>query len=82
MFKGTTALCKPCRPAAKAGTWYEDNQDILNGQLGQWLSEASESSDEIEHSNIRGLIVPHAGYSYSGSTAAFSYKYINAEKIR
>jgi AmmeMemoRadiSam system protein B len=27
--------------------------------------------------NIKGIIGPHAGYLYSGPTAAFAYKYID-----
>jgi MEMO1 family protein len=62
------------RRASHAGTWYTKNGSELDNQLQTWLETASSSSSSS--ANIRALIVPHAGYSYSGSTAAYGYSNI------
>ena len=41
----------------------------LSSQLDGFLAAA-----EVDTSRARALIVPHAGYSYSGPTAAYGYK--------
>ena len=32
--------------------------------------------------HVRAIIAPHAGYSYSGPTAAIAYKALNPERIK
>jgi MEMO1 family protein len=67
------------RKAKRAGTWYTDNVEILNRDLDRWLDKAKtelltrepEWSDHCAHLNT--IIVPHAGYMYSGSTAGYAY---------
>jgi len=66
------------RRAAKAGSWYEANGEILSKQLDEWLSQVPLNQSIPA---ARAIIAPHAGFSYSGPTAAFSYKYINIENI-
>jgi AmmeMemoRadiSam system protein B len=63
------------RRASHAGSWYEARKERLRGQLQSWL--AAPSDTEIP-AGCRAIIVPHAGYSYSGATAAFSYKAVAA----
>lgn len=58
------------RNASHAGSWYDEDPTRLRNTLEEYMRQA-----EIESVNqVRGLIVPHAGYRYSGLTAAFSYK--------
>lgn len=59
------------RKATHAGSWYEESCTKLETQLRQWLSEAK--TPDTQNPYI-GLIVPHAGYAYSASTAAWGYK--------
>ncbi|EME28394.1 uncharacterized protein Gasu_40900 [Galdieria sulphuraria] len=65
------------------GTWYgEDEKDsiALKHQLDLWLQKAKENVGNLEqYSNglLKAVIVPHAGYSYSGATAAHSYARID-----
>jgi AmmeMemoRadiSam system protein B len=66
-----------CRRDSHAGSWYEKKDDVLGGQLSSWLEAAGEA-----HRNARAIISPHAGYSYSGPTAAFAYKYLHAARAR
>jgi predicted class III extradiol MEMO1 family dioxygenase len=42
----------------------------LRAQLQGWLEAAGPPTQE----SVRALIGPHAGYSYSGPTAAYAYK--------
>lgn len=64
------------RRATKAGTWYESRGEALNQQLDNWLSEAK-NTNTADKGLVKAVIAPHAGYAYSGSTAAFAYDYLN-----
>ena len=57
-----------------AGTWYSDNPKILSKELDEYLSLAKK-----EKLKVKAVIVPHAGYTYSGQTAAHSFKQISSE---
>jgi len=57
------------RPAAVAGLFYPDDPSVLTHQLDQLLDEAQPV--EIIP---KAIIVPHAGYVYSGAIAASAYR--------
>ncbi len=58
------------RPAAIAGTWYPGSAPVLRRTVEGYL-------DNVLPQQLPGpvvaLIAPHAGYAYSGSTAAHAY---------
>jgi len=56
-----------------AGAFYPDNPQQLSSMIDSFLEEANPPSIKGE---IFGLILPHAGYIYSGKTASFGYKLI------
>ena len=56
------------RPAAVAGRFYPDNADELRAEIASDLT-ASESADRCP----KAIIVPHAGYRYSGPVAGTGY---------
>ncbi len=58
------------RQAAVAGYFYEADAGRLQQHLEQLLNADTTPSEGFP----RALIVPHAGYIYSGSTAAFAYR--------
>lgn len=58
------------RAAAVAGTFYESDPDRLQHHVDELLNAASTDCAVLP----RVLIVPHAGFIYSGSTAARAYK--------
>ncbi|MBU1354998.1 MAG: AmmeMemoRadiSam system protein B [Candidatus Edwardsbacteria bacterium] len=61
-----------------AGSWYPGDADTLSAQIKKYLDAAKRTeSDEL----LTGIIVPHAGYMYSGPTAAYAYKNISPENI-
>ena len=73
----STALNIRC--CTHAGSWYTDDPSQLRAQLTQWLADAP-ARDESTH--VRAIIAPHAGYSYSGPTAAYAYKQLKPERIK
>ncbi|MCE0495514.1 AmmeMemoRadiSam system protein B [Vibrio salinus] len=64
------------RSPAVAGQFYNNNPTILRAQIEYWLSE--DVLDECRA--IRAVIVPHAGYIYSGQTAARAYALVRQQK--
>jgi len=67
------------RPSDLAGSWYKGSEGELKEQVDNFLTKAS--AEEI-FSLPYGLIVPHAGYEYSGSVAAFGYKALKTVDIK
>ncbi|CAF1097616.1 unnamed protein product [Adineta steineri] len=67
------------REASHAGSWYESDGNYLDQQLATWIQEANSSTNG--QLKARAIIAPHAGYSYSGPTAAYAYKYIDPTDI-
>ncbi|KZV48423.1 hypothetical protein F511_03435 [Dorcoceras hygrometricum] len=65
------------RRASHAGSWYTDNPTKLAEELDGWLR----SSGLAKSSDIRGVIAPHAGYSYSGPAAAYAFGNIDPANI-
>ena len=64
------------REPAVSGAFYPSGPEKLEKDIKKYLGEADlEAAGEI-----RGLIVPHAGYVYSGKTAAYSYKSIEGKQ--
>lgn len=70
------------RPTAVAGAFYPASPAILNQDVDQLL--AAVSNHQGEASQPKALIVPHAGYIYSGQTAANAYALLRpyANKIK
>ena len=53
------------------GSWYPEDPKVLKRDIDKYLGDASVEKIEGE---IIGAIVPHAGYEYSGSIAAYAFK--------
>lgn len=70
------------RVPSVAGSFYPDDAEELESMITKFLGNVSIPK---LNGNLRALIVPHAGYIYSGQTAAYGYKllsqYNNIEKI-
>ncbi len=67
---------KDIRKSVIAGTWYPGNPRILRSDIEKFFHNVP--VEKVE-GKITGLIVPHAGYVYSGQVAAFAYKIIRGE---
>jgi hypothetical protein len=59
------------RQSVIAGSWYPGQLDALRRTLAGYLADAEKVELEGE---LKALISPHAGYAYSGPTAAYAYK--------
>ena len=69
-----------------AGSWYEADPEKLKAQLDDFFAKAAppdsksvhsllgESPNPAMKSPLLAVVVPHAGYIFSGQTAAYAYK--------
>src|SRR5271169_4634181 len=74
-YKLTTARS---RPAVVAGSFYPGLADNLSRTVSGLLASARSS----ERPSLSGIIVPHAGYVYSGSVAARAFARLPVVKNR
>lgn len=65
------------RPPVVAGAFYPADKEDLEKQLGSFLTKAQKTE---EKEKLRILIVPHAGYDYSGPTAAWGFKQLENQE--
>ncbi|KAI8890943.1 UPF0103-domain-containing protein [Backusella circina FSU 941] len=71
------------RHATHAGSWYTDNKSKLDKQLTTLMEAASQDMNTtLPLDNIRAIIAPHAGFSYSGPTAAYAYSCVDITKVK
>ena len=77
----TAAYCcaAEVKEADLAGSWYPVSKAALEDQLKSYLSKAD--PEKIE-GKIIALIVPHAGYPYSGPVAAYGFKALEGRGIK
>lgn len=70
-----------------AGSWYESDAERLQKQLAGFLSDAANKSAQRDsqtdpQEDLLAVIAPHAGYIFSGKTAAFAYQAAREQKIK
>eukprot|EP00943_MAST-04B_sp_MAST-4B-sp1_P002057 g2057.t1 len=87
MKRKANTTCNRC--ASHAGSWYTDNSKQLNKQLSGWLNTATDSLNNNTYkyncsriNAVKAIIAPHAGYSYSGPTAAWAYGAIDPNRFK
>ena len=66
------------RPSPIAGTWYPGSPDELQQTVDDFLAHAEYFPTDDE---LIALISPHAGYPYSGPTAAYAYRQLTHRKF-
>jgi MEMO1 family protein len=59
-----------------SGSFYPDNKTELNKLLDIYF-QGTVNNIEIDSNQIKALIIPHAGYIYSGLTAAHGFKLLS-----
>ncbi|RKO98027.1 hypothetical protein CXG81DRAFT_17761 [Caulochytrium protostelioides] len=73
------------RRATKAGTWYTQDAAQLLSELKNWLAQGVASNSDLgvdfPSSRVKAVIVPHAGYRFSGATAGHAYHAIDVREI-
>ena len=70
-FLSAVCLAQQIRKPVASGSFYPDSAPILAERIKQFLGWAE---PQILQQDILAIIVPHAGYDYSGSVAAYAFK--------
>ena len=70
------------RPPAVAGTFYPGDAAELEASVRQYLERAKSEIGVIDGPAPKAVIAPHAGYAYSGLTAAAAYNALAPAKDR
>jgi len=66
------------RPSALQGVWYPGEPGALRGMVERFLSRAV---PPVVQGRVLALVVPHAGYRYSGPVAAHAYRLIRGMDV-
>ncbi|HID23759.1 MAG TPA: AmmeMemoRadiSam system protein B, partial [Planctomycetaceae bacterium] len=61
-----------------AGSWYEADAERLRKQIDRFLANAA--GEKLTH--VCALILPHAGYRWSGQTAAYGVRQLQGRRFR
>jgi len=67
------------RPPAVAGSFYSADAKVLRAEVEMLLEDARKKSSGAP---ARALVVPHAGFSYSGPTAALAFARLPEDGVR
>lgn len=62
-----------------AGSWYEDDPEILGRKIDDWLDAVPLAN--LGTSSARAIIGPHAGFRYCGHVMAHAYKAIDVSSV-
>lgn len=65
-----------------AGSWYSANADALRREVAGYIDHAVPPPEARDAGGIVGLVVPHAGYRYSGAIAGFGYRMLQGMDVR
>lgn len=66
------------RESVIAGTWYPARPEALRSEISRYIGQAKPGPVPGE---LVGLVVPHAGYVYSGGVAAHAYKLLEERQF-
>src|SRR3989344_551356 len=75
--KNTRRMEMKTRKAAVAGMFYPGDREELKKMINGFLKKAPAVKDDR---SLKAIIVPHAGYIYSGLTAAYAYALLEKYK--
>lgn len=67
------------RQTRYAGSWYTASPDLLQEQIQGFRANVNDE-DSPSQPKVLAIISPHAGYRYSGQTAAFAFKQVESIK--
>ena len=65
------------RQPAVAGSFYAGSEEALRGQVRSLLEQAGGEAE----GNVRAVVVPHAGYVYSGAVAAEAFARVGTRPV-
>jgi len=72
-------MYKSIRQPAVAGQFYPEDKEELKKQINKYLAAAPEQKIAGQ---VKAMMVPHAGYDFSGPVAAYGYKLLVGQKIK
>lgn len=75
----TASCASDVKDADLAGSWYPASQAELGGLLRGYMAQAN--PEKIDGTPF-AIIVPHAGYRFSGSIAAYGFKAAAGQRIK
>ncbi len=81
---GERRLAMFVREPAVAGTFYPYDSQELKSVIKGFMDNVPETDPELDSGDckIKGLICPHAGYSFSGQTAAYAFSRLKGRKYK
>ncbi|MBN1273691.1 MAG: AmmeMemoRadiSam system protein B [Candidatus Aminicenantes bacterium] len=74
-----TGFSQGIRKSVWSGQFYPENAKQLTTQINKYIEEAQKHAQRV--ANIRALIIPHAGYIYSGPIAATAYQSVMGKNV-
>lgn len=69
----------PVRASVLAGRWYPDEAGALRKEIDGYLAAVPPVASAYP---VRALVVPHAGYRWSGPTAAYGYNAVKGKNYK
>lgn len=78
LFSCTSSSSEVVRESAVAGAFYPADKEELTAMIGDFLDNTKEVDVK---GDIIAVVVPHAGYVYSGHVAAHGFKQLQGRKI-
>ncbi len=60
-----------------AGAFYDAERDHLSARIDTYLANVRDLPSPVQ--DVRAIIAPHAGYIYSGQTAAYAYRLVQGK---
>ncbi|MEI6623914.1 MAG: AmmeMemoRadiSam system protein B [Actinomycetes bacterium] len=70
------------RPPAVAGRFYPGSPPQLTADVRRYLAQPAPRGEPEVSTDLRALVVPHAGYVYSGPTAGVAYRLLAPRRDR
>jgi len=78
-WAGSEAESPGERPSALAGGWYPGDAE----ELARYVDDLLDANPDVTPSeSVRALVVPHAGYRYSGATAARAFSRVRGQAFK
>lgn len=76
--QATNDMPKKIRQPAVAGQFYPNEPGAITDKIQKYLKQAPEQKIE---DRLKAIMVPHAGYDFSGLVAAYAFKRLAGKKI-
>ena len=73
-FISTGSVTAQVRKPAVAGAFYPAHPKGLREEVRRFLDEARVDEKSLPKGELIGIVVPHAGYSYSGGVAGYAFR--------